>query len=134
MRTAALLVVALACSCTIHRHVTLLLGPDDNTLTTGFTCLGSSGLPLLAAGYTPSDQTLRFNLVVDGLRVAIKEVPRGDADDLLRELAYDGRILQRPAVWQRPWFWIAVGGAAIAIAAGIVAATYQRPLHTSAGF
>lgn len=73
-------------------------------------------------------------LVVDGLRVAVREAPHGDAPDLLRELAYDGGVLHRPAVWQRPWFWIAVGAAAVAIAATIVAVTYQRPVDTSVGF
>ncbi|HEX4454954.1 MAG TPA: PEGA domain-containing protein [Kofleriaceae bacterium] len=74
------------------------------------------------------------DLVVDGLRVAVHEAPRGDVPDLLRELAYDGGVLRRPAVWQRPWFWIAVSGAAVAIAAAIVAVTYQRPIDTSVGF
>lgn len=72
-------------------------------------------------------------LVVDGLRVAIKEAPRGDSPELLRELAYDGGVLHRPAVWQRPWFWIAVTGAVVAIAAGIVAVTYQPRVVTSVG-
>jgi hypothetical protein len=81
MRSAALLVVALACSCTIHRHVTLLLGPDDDTLTAGFSCLGSDGLPLFAAGYDAPTQTLSFNLVVDLVDVS-QHVPSCLAEDI----------------------------------------------------
>jgi hypothetical protein len=73
-------------------------------------------------------------LVVDGKSLASAERDRGDPAGLVRELAYDGKILHRPAVWQRPWFWIAVSGAAVVLAGGIVAVTYQRPIHTSVGF
>jgi hypothetical protein len=42
--------------------------------------------------------------------------------------------LQRPALWQRPLFWIIASGAAVLVAGSIVAITYQRPIHTSVGF
>jgi hypothetical protein len=76
---------------------------------------------------------LEGELVVDSTHVAAMERARGEAPDLLRELAYDGGVLHRPAVWQRPWFWIVVGGAAVVIAGAIVAATYQPPIHTTVG-
>jgi PEGA domain-containing protein len=76
---------------------------------------------------------LEGELVVDSAHVAAMERARGETPDLLRELAYDGGVLHRPAVWQRPWFWIVVGGVAVVVAGAIVAATYQPPIHTTVG-
>ncbi|CAN5162152.1 hypothetical protein BH11MYX1_BH11MYX1_22790 [soil metagenome] len=75
---------------------------------------------------------LTGELVVAGARVASKEGTR--AHELVRELAYDGGVLHRPEVWQRPLFWIVTTGAAIVVAGAIVAVTYQRPISTSGGF
>jgi hypothetical protein len=43
----------------------------------------------------------------------LRQSPRGATPQLVREFAYDAGILQRPRVWQRPWFWIAVTGATL---------------------
>jgi hypothetical protein len=70
-------------ACTIDRHVTLLLGPDDTTLTTGFTCddPNGDGLPLLAEAYSGSNQMLTFNLVVDVIDVG-EHVPSCLGEDI----------------------------------------------------
>ena len=43
-------------------------------------------------------------------------------------------LLQRPKVWQRPWFWIAVAGATAAISGAIIYATYEPDVQTMVGF
>jgi hypothetical protein len=58
----------------------------------------------------------------------------GDATGAIRELAYDGGVLHRPSVFQRPWFWIAAAGAAIVIAGAIVAVTYKPEPVTGLSF
>ena len=73
-------------------------------------------------------------LIVDGQLRASMTRDRGEAGALIRELSYDAGVLQRPPVWQRPWFLIAVSGAALAIAGGIVAVTYQPEIQTSVRF
>ncbi len=73
---------------------------------------------------------LEGSLVVDGVLRAQAVRDRGQGPTLVRELAYDGSVLQRPAVWQRPWFWIAMSGAAVVIAGAIVWATYEPEIHT----
>lgn len=69
-------------------------------------------------------------IIVDGALRAQALRDRGQGPALVRELAYDGGVLQRPAVWQRPWFWIAVSGAAVVIAGTIVWATYEPETRT----
>lgn len=69
-------------------------------------------------------------LIVGGALRAQAVHDRAQGPALVRELAFDGGVLQRPAVWQRPWFWIAMSGAAIVIAGGIVAATYEPEIQT----
>jgi len=69
-------------------------------------------------------------LIVDGALVASATTRRGDEAGLVRELAYDGGILARPAVWQRPWFWIAISGLALG-AAGTVTLLLYHPHDTS---
>ncbi len=73
-------------------------------------------------------------LIIDGRVVARNDAPTGAAGPLLRELAYDARILRRPPVWERPWFWIAVGVGAFVVAGALVAVTYEPPVHTVVGF
>lgn len=73
-------------------------------------------------------------LVIDGELRASATRPRGETASLVRDLAYDGRVLVRPALVRRPVFWIVVSGAALVVAAGIVALTYQPAIHTSVGF
>jgi hypothetical protein len=70
-------------ACTIDRHVTLLLGPDDTTLTTGFTCddPNGSGLPLLAEAWSGSNDMLTFQLVVDVIDVG-EHVPSCLGEDI----------------------------------------------------
>lgn len=58
---AALLVATVACE--QNRTVTLLLGPDDKTLTAGFTCKDDSGTLLLNA--TKVGTSYQFQLVFD---------------------------------------------------------------------
>jgi hypothetical protein len=70
-------------------------------------------------------------MIVDGALAARTTAPRGDDAGLVRELAYDAGVLHRPAVWQRPWFWIAVAGVAIGVATAIAVLTYQPSMHTS---
>lgn len=67
MRTGCVLCSCLLAACQVDHHITLLLGPDADTLTSGFTCPDPSmpAAPLLARGYVPATQTLNFTLVVD---------------------------------------------------------------------
>jgi hypothetical protein len=58
----ALLTILLA-ACEQNRSVTLLLGPDDKTLTAGFTCKDDNGNLLLAS--TQSGDSYVFSLVFD---------------------------------------------------------------------
>jgi hypothetical protein len=69
-------------------------------------------------------------LILDGAVVASGSAPRDGAAGLLRELAYDSGVLQRPSVWQRPWFWIAISALALGAAGAITALTYH-PQRTS---
>ncbi len=73
---------------------------------------------------------LEGSIIVDGALRAQAVRDRGQGPALVRELAYDGGVLQRPAVWQRPWFWIAVSGAAVVVAGAIVWATYEPEIQT----
>ena len=68
-------------------------------------------------------------LIIDGA-IAATATASDDAN-LVRELAYDADLLHRPTVWQRPWFWIAVSGIALGVAAGVTALTYQPTRHTA---
>nr|HEX4313545.1 PEGA domain-containing protein [Kofleriaceae bacterium] len=83
--------------------------------------------------YLHGDARVAGELVVDGKLVASIDRERGDTADAVRELAYDGGVLHRPAVWQRPWFWIAVAGVAVVAAGTIVAVTYTPSIRTSVG-
>jgi len=80
------------------------------------------------------DTRLTGSLVVDGVLVATATGEREGGPALIRELAYDGGILRRPALWQRPWFWIAASSVAVLAAGTIVAITYQPPIRTNPGF
>jgi hypothetical protein len=80
---------------------------------------GGAGEPLTGA------------LVLDGALAATATARNGDDAGLVRELAYDAGVLPRPTVFQRPWFWIAVSGLALGVAASITALTYHPPVHTS---
>jgi hypothetical protein len=73
-------------------------------------------------------------LVVDGALAASGARRRGEAPALVRELAYDARVLRRPPVWARPWFWIAASGATLLAAAAVVAVTYEPDVRTRVGF
>jgi hypothetical protein len=80
------------------------------------------------------DTSLTAAMVVDGALAASVTRPRGDAPTALRELAYDSGVLHRPSIYQRPWFWIAVSGAVVAIAGAIVIVEYQPEIRTKAVF
>ncbi|HUJ63260.1 MAG TPA: hypothetical protein VLX92_32400 [Kofleriaceae bacterium] len=104
------------------------LPPADAT---GATLLARlSGAPRIA--FVHGDARITGALVVDGKLVASATGGRGGGPALVRELAYDGKLLQRPTLWQRPWFWIAVAGAAAGIT-GVVL-YLNRPTDSSVGF
>jgi hypothetical protein len=110
-------------------RVGLGMPPADAT---GAALLGRFAGPRVA--YVFGDRELSGALAVDGKLAAHDTQARGHGEALVRELAYDGGVLHRPSIVQRPWFWIAVTGAAIVLAGAIIAATYQPPIHTTAGF
>jgi hypothetical protein len=83
--------------------------------------------------YVHAGRSLLGTMIVDGKPLARATDDR-DASRLVRELAYDARILQRPKVWQRPWFWIAVAGGALAVSGAIVYVTYEPEVKTTVGF
>ncbi len=69
MKAAAICVVAslVVHACAVERHVTIELGPPDNTITSGFTCedpMNPGGL-LFQEAYDRASDRLSFNLVVD---------------------------------------------------------------------
>lgn len=68
MRRAAIalgLGIALAPACEEHRHVNLLFGPDEQTLSRGYKCLEEDGvLPMARRGFS-ANGTLEFQLVID---------------------------------------------------------------------
>ncbi|HWO24651.1 MAG TPA: PEGA domain-containing protein [Kofleriaceae bacterium] len=72
-------------------------------------------------------------LVVDGALAATGTRGRGEAPALVRELAYDARVLRRPPLWARPWFWIAATGATLLAAGATVAVTYEPEVRTRVG-
>lgn len=53
---------------------------------------------------------------------------------LVRDLAYAGGLLSRPRAWQRPWFWIAATGVALAAAGAIVWVVYEPDTRTEVHF
>jgi hypothetical protein len=57
----------LLAACQVDHHVELLLGPNKDTPSAGFTCKDPANPTqlLIARGYTAADATLRFTLVVD---------------------------------------------------------------------
>ena len=90
---------------------------------------GGSRIALLRGG-----DRVTGALVVDGALAASGARGRGQAPALVRELAYDARVLRRPPLWARPWFWIAASGAALVAAGAVVAVTYEPPVRTRVGF
>jgi hypothetical protein len=81
--------------------------------------------------HTNADRQLSGWMIVDGKVVASATRDPGEAPALLGDLAYDGGVLQRPPVWKRPWFWIAVSTAALVAAGTIVAMTYEPEIITT---
>ena len=77
-----------------------------------------------------ADKRLHGTLIVDGVLRAHADRDRGEVPALMRDLAYNGKILDAPRVWQRPWFWIAISGAALAVAGTIVYVTYEPEIQT----
>ncbi len=69
-RLALSLLISLA-ACDDHRTVTLLLGPDDSTLTAGFGCKDDAGNLLLAQARTGS--TYSFQLVVETVDLGLDQ-------------------------------------------------------------
>ncbi|MEO8702272.1 MAG: PEGA domain-containing protein [Kofleriaceae bacterium] len=90
----------------------------------------ASGQPRVA--YLHAGSQLTGTLIVDG---TVRAASTGTAAPaLMRELAYDAGLLQRPRIWQRPWFWIAVAGAALAASGAIVLVTYEPEPQTMVHF
>jgi hypothetical protein len=77
-----------------------------------------AGTPRIA--FVHADGKLTGAMIVDGRLAATDNADVNNAPGLVRELAYDAKLLRRPSVFQRPWFWIATSGAAIVIAGAIV--------------
>jgi hypothetical protein len=83
---------------------------------------------------------LRAALAVDGVVAARSELRASasptpiEGATLLRELLVRGRVVEpeRPVI-ESPWFWVAVGSAAIAGAA-VTTWVFTRPVETSIGF
>ena len=73
-------------------------------------------------------------LVVDGELRARGERPRGESQQLVRELAYDAGLLPRPALWRRPAFWIATSAATLIVSAVVIAVIYQPEVQTMVHF
>ena len=71
-------------------------------------------------------------LIVDGKPRA--SGTGADSPLLVRELAYDAGLLQRPNVWQRPWFWIAIAGATAVVSGAIIYVTYEPEIQTMVSF
>jgi hypothetical protein len=69
-------------------------------------------------------------LLVDGVIRARGVRDRGEGATLVRELAYDSGVLERPSVLQRPWFWIVVSGLTLAVAGATVAYIYEPETRT----
>lgn len=63
MTRLALAALAVLAACEDHRTITLLLGPDDHTLTAGFACRADAGDLLLERSRRGA--TYRFQLVID---------------------------------------------------------------------
>jgi hypothetical protein len=84
--------------------------------------------------YLMGDHELSGTLVLHDALAAHLTRARGQGAALVRELAYDGGVLHRPSIVQRPWFWIAATATAIALAGAVVALTYQPPVHVMVGF
>jgi hypothetical protein len=95
----------------------------------GAALLGKLGKQTRVA-FVHGDTRLTGALVVGGTLVATATGSRNEGADLVRELAYDGGVLHRPSLWQRPWFWIAATGAVALVAGAIVAVTYEPDKHT----
>jgi hypothetical protein len=63
MRRAAALAAIVLAACEEHRTITLLLGPDDHTLTAGFACRAETGELLIEHSHRGTGYT--FQLVID---------------------------------------------------------------------
>jgi len=98
--------------------------------------VGAALIALAAAqprvAYVHAGAQLTGTMIVDGKARASSSART--AGPLVRELAYDANILQRPRVWQRPWFWIAVAGATLAVSGAIVYVIYEPEVQTMVGF
>ena len=129
---------------TDRAEITLAQPPADPALAAaqwraragrGLPALDAIGARLIArlgeprvAVLTGDPATRSGALIIDGA-IAASASAASDAT-LLRELAYEAGVLHRPTLWQRPWFWIAVSGVALGVAAGIAALTYQPTVVT----
>ena len=89
-----------------------------------------AGQPRVAYLHAAGDQQVMGWMIVEGKVVASANRDRTETAALLGDLAYDGGVLRRPAVWKRPWFWIAVSSVALVAAGSVVALTYEPEIVT----
>ncbi len=101
------------------------------------TALRSPRLVLVNVEPEREQTRLRGVVAVDGEVAARGERVSPSAvqlEGLLRDLLVEGKVVERPpALWQRPAFWIALGGVA-AIAAGTTALVATRRVRTGVSF
>ena len=89
-----------------------------------------SGQPRVA--YLMGGTQIAGTLIVDGEPKATDE--RDEAVPLVRDLAYNANVLKRPALWQRPTFWIVTSIAVAAVAGAIVYAVYEPEVRSELQF
>ncbi len=78
------------------------------------------------------DAQVNGTLIVDGEIRAHGEGAAAPA--LVRELAYDAKLLERPAIWQKPSFWIVTSVAVAVIAGAVIYAVYEPDTESNLRF
>ena len=89
-----------------------------------------TGQPRVA--YLHGGKRVSGTMIVGGEIKATDE--RETTVPLLRELAYDAGIVKRPALWQRPTFWIVTSIAVAAVAGAIVYVVYEPEVESNLRF
>jgi hypothetical protein len=89
-----------------------------------------TGQPRIA--FLQGGKRVSGTMIVDGEIAATDE--RDAAVPLVRELAYDARVLKRPALWQQPLFWIATSVAVAVVAGAIIYAVYEPDVKSNLEF
>ncbi len=104
------------------------------------TALRAPRLVLVSLEPERSQTRLRGVVAVEGAvaaraeRPAEPDLPPAALEGLLRDLLVKGQVVEpSPALWQRPAFWVALGGVA-ALAAGTTALVVTRRVRTGVTF